>query len=111
MIKNGGDVIATCTLGGWVLTECLLLVQSRQAVQSDRLGVPAPGRQRVLLPQIPSLCRYYTISPAPAIPSASNFYWCRHYAMFACVAITIRTSDCSALRPSKIALKLSTCVR
>lgn len=99
------------TLGGWVLTECLLLVQSRQAVQSDRLGVPAPGRQRVLLPQIPSLCRYYTISPAPAIPSASNFYWCRRYAMFACVAITIRTSDCSALRPSKIALKLSTCVR
>lgn len=99
------------TLGGWVLTEWLLLVQSRQAVQSDRLGVPAPGRQRVLLPQILSLCRYYTISPASALPSASNFYWCRHYAMFACVAITIRTSDCSALRPSKIALKISTCVR
>lgn len=104
MIKNGGDVIATCDT--WRVGADRVF-----AAGSVALGVPAPGRQRVLLPQIPSLCRYYTISPAPAIPSASNFYWCRHYAMFACVAITIRTSDCSALRPSKIALKLSTCVR
>lgn len=106
MIKNGGDVIATCDT--WRVGADRVFAAGSVATSSTERST---RRQRVLLPQIPSLCRYYTISPAPAIPSASNFYWCRRYAMFACVAITIRTSDCSALRPSKIALKLSTCVR
>lgn len=65
------------------------------------VGPAAAARQHVLLPQIPSLCPDYTITPLRPPTSrpltASNFYGCRHYAIFACVAITMQAYVYSAL--------------